>query len=334
MKDLIAGFAELSIQPAAPEIEGMDPPPCPIANLPEELLVHILQDVAVLDVGDFVRLAQVCKRFAWLAATEERIWRRVCLGTEFGFGGMHYHWQRDVSWGPLGDALLLDDSPDAAARRHEAEALAATNTALRSAYASSWLRMFRQRPRVRFNGCYISTVNYIRSGQANANQITWNSPVHIVTYYRYLRLFRDGTAVSLLTTDEPAAVVHHLNREALALHRDGSGAHLPSAVVRGALWGRWRLSSAQDDGPPGGGADPKEAEGDLFIETEGVGPKYMYSMELSLASVGRGGAARNNKLLWKGFYSYNKLTDDWSEFGLKHYKPFFFSRVKSYGMGE
>ncbi|KAK3362656.1 hypothetical protein B0T25DRAFT_490736 [Lasiosphaeria hispida] len=344
MKELIASFAELAIMPAQPEVKGMSEPPCPIAALPEELLVHILRDVAVLDVADFVRLSQVCKRFAYLVATEDRIWRRVCLGFEFGFASMHYHWQRHVSWEPLTEEDLLreaseliekegDDAPlplslEERAQRHTEEGVASTLTFYRSLYSSSWQHMFRLRPRIRFNGCYISTVNYMRSGQANTNQITWNSPVHIVTYYRYLRFFRDGGAISLLTTAEPADVVHHMTREAIALHSRGVAPHLPSIVMQSALRGRWRLAHAGDNPH----ASVSEVEGDVVVETEGVS-KYIYRLDLALRSAGKGsGATRNNKLIWRGFYSYNRLTDDWAEFALKNDKPFFFSRVKSYGV--
>ncbi|KAJ8119446.1 hypothetical protein ONZ43_g3602 [Nemania bipapillata] len=78
-----------------------------------------------------------------------------------------------------------------------------------------------------------------------------------------------------------------------------------------------------------------ESEGDLYVETEGaVGAKYMYRLDLSLRSAGRSASSRNNKLVWRGFWSYNRLTDDWAQFTLKNDKPFFFSRVKSYGVGE
>ncbi len=78
----------------------------------------------------------------------------------------------------------------------------------------------------------------------------------------------------------------------------------------------------------------EEEEGNLLIETEGVDPdKYIFKMELALKSAGRAGGTRNNKLNWKGFWSYNKLTDDWAEFGLRNDKAFFWSRVRSYGMG-
>lgn len=346
VQDLIAGFAGLSIEPAGPPIEGMSAPPCPIAALPDEILVHIMRDVATLDVGDFVRLGQVCRRLAYLVATEDQIWRRVCLGNEFGFGGMHYHWQKQVTWGPLTaedlvreaeeSDTLADDSDDGKttappltlkqrAERHAEESKANTLTFHESLY-STWQRMFRLRPRIRFGGIYISTVNYIRAGMHNSNSIAWGGPVHIVTYYRYLRFFRDGTALSLLTTAEPADVVHHVTREAVALHAGGAAPHLPSVVVQSALRGRWRLAHAGDNPH----ASLSEVEGDVIVETEGVS-KYIYRLDLALRSAGKSGT-KNNKLIWRGFYSYNRLTDDWAEFALKNDKPFFFSRVKSYGV--
>lgn len=296
--------------------------------------MHILTDVAVADVGDFARLSLVCKHFAYLVATEQRIWKRVCLGTEFGFTAMPRHWQKTVEWGDLEaqeeadeDGLLV--SMRELEERRRADALALTASLLDSGVYASWKHMFRTRPRIRFNGCYISTVNYIRTGQAT-NQAVWGgNPVLIVTYYRYLRFFRDGTAISLLTTTSPAEVVHHLTPELLRLHREAPNAHLPSAMMHQALKGRWRQSSALDHPDT---ADPREQESGLYVETEGVGPKYMYRMDLSLRSAGKG--TRNNKIVWRSFCSHNKLTGDWAEFQLKNDKPFFFSRVKSYGVGE
>ncbi|KAK3330105.1 hypothetical protein B0H66DRAFT_45964 [Apodospora peruviana] len=349
MKELIASFSNMSIEPAPPEMEGTPQPPCPMAELPDEILVHILRDVAVLDVGDFMCLAQVCKRLAYLVATEDGIWRRICLGTEYGFAGMHYHWQLGVSWEPLTAEDLIreagekeDDNSDyydslpltleQRADKHAEESATNTLTLYRTLYSSSWQRMFRVRPRIRFNGCYIATVNYIRPGQAATSQYTWANPVHIVTYYRYLRFFRDGSVLSLLTTAEPADVVHHLTREKAALHAGGAQPHLPSIAMQSALKGRWRLEGLGDNPE----ATISEVEGNLVVETEGVS-SYIYRLDLSLRSAGsrNGPGARNNKLVWRGFYSFNRLTGDWAEFTLKHGKPFFFSRVKSYGvMGQ
>ena len=327
IKDLIAGFSGLKIEAAPPAIEGTPAPRCLISELPEEILMHVLTDLAVQDIASFVRLARVCKRMAFLVSTEEQIWKRVCQGTESGFGAIHYQWQQEVLGGPLKDQTLDSEDSDEEVPLPVLSKNAITEALLHDAYFSSWHQMYKLRPRIRFNGCYISTVNYMRAGQASPSQITWNSPVHIVTYFRYLRFFRDGTAISLLTTTEPAEVVHHLTKELLDTHRGGGSAYLPSIVMKNALRGRWRLSSVADHPE----ASLKDAEGEVFVETEGANERYMYRMKFSLRSTGK--TARNNKLAWQGFWNYNMLTDDTGEFSLRNGKAFVFSRVKSYGMG-
>lgn len=339
--ELIASFSSTSIPPAESPTDASPPPLCPISKVPPELLINILLQTAILDVASFAYLSLVCKRLAYLVATEDRIWERVCLGPEVGFSGMHYEWTRTLSGDPLpisvGDldanlsadlfSLILDPPPTKP-----------QPFALSDRYPS-YKRMLQIRPRLRFNGCYISTVNYIRPGGNTASQSTWNTPVHIVTYYRYLRFFRDGTCASLLTTTEPSDVVHHLTKANMHTRHAGG---LPSSVMNNCLRGRWKLSGDPYDEkfPPSLDSEEKEEEGTLHIETEGAdavhpNPKYIYKMILALKSAGQGpGATRNNKLAWTGYWSYNKLTDDWAEFGLKNDKAFFWSRVKSYGGGE
>lgn len=276
-------------------------------------------------------VAVVCKRLAYLVGTEQRIWKPVALSPLYGFPAMHYRFGLGPDW----DEFNGLDMPDPN-EIHPGDPLA--SAALIPSVYTSWSDMFRRRPRIRFNGCYISTVNYIRPGHHAAAPAAWagSGPVHIVTYYRYLRFFRDGSAISLLTTVHPADVVHQLTADQLRLHRDSSsgrhhgldhGGHSP---MRLALRGRWHLApdhdlQRQDD-------DDDDDAGSLVVETEGVGPKYVYRMHLLLRRAGR--AACNNKLVWRTFHSYNKLTDDWAEFGLKNDKPFVFSRVRSYGMGQ
>ena len=372
LADLVSSFANLSIPAAKPVIEGDRPPPSPISTIPSEVLHEILLAVGILDPATFVRLAQVCKALAHLILSNEtyRTWRRICLGPEFGFNSQHYKFACTVSGelphyldtNPmLSDSLPIIPSP--------------YTTTLLNTHYTSWANMFHLRPRIRFHGVYISTVNYARPGGASPTAVSWNSaPILIVTYYRYLRFYRDGSLLSLLTTSEPGEVVHNL-------HKPEPGAHFTGAV-KDTLRGRWRLSgpeasqkapvppnsvahaselepssrqadpsqlpnhseqepqAAQQEGPEGE-EEEEEEEGELHIETEGVAPKYMYVGHLSLrhASSGRhnssngGGKTRNNKLTWRGYWSYNKLTDDWAEFGLRNDRAFFWSRVRSYGNG-
>jgi F-box protein 9 len=347
LKQLVDSFASLTIEAAPPPTDASPQQPSPLAELPEEILTQILQDLAIRDVAAFARMAQVCKRLAYLVLNEESIWKRVALGSEVGFGAMHYDYACDIAGFSLeandSIARYLDfdddaepDAPNPSDNADQEEAPPAltftslTQDLLRSTYASSYRQMFRSRPRIRFNGCYISTVNYTRPGAASSNTLTWGAPVHMVTYFRYLRFFRDGSAISLLTTTEPGDVVHHLTKENMHSHH-GVGSTLPSAVMRDALRGRWRLSSPISSAFLTSSSTPEdvEAEGDIFVKTEGVVPKYTYKMQLGISHAGK--SARNNKLAWKGFWSYNRLTDDWGEFGLKNDRAFYWSRVRSFG---
>ncbi|KAF2766331.1 hypothetical protein EJ03DRAFT_278361 [Teratosphaeria nubilosa] len=338
LKQLVDEFAGMRIEAPPPPTDASPQERSLLGELPEEILSHILMEVAINDVATFARLAQVCKRLAHLVLTEEAIWRRVAVGSEFGFKAMLYDFACEIDGDPLdaGDSIAryLDDTSDSWPSEDDLPLLPApretsfsalSNHLLHSTYASSYRQMFRSRPRIRFNGCYISTVNYTRPGGNNTNTLTWGAPVHVVTYFRYLRFFPDGTAISLLTTTEPADVVHHLTKA--NLHNHHTSTALPSSVMRDALRGRWRLT-----GPLSAHSkalEEAEVEGDLIVETEGVVPKYTYQMHLALSRAGK--STRNNKLAWKWYGCYNRLTDDWGEFGLKNDQAFYYSRVKSYG---
>ncbi|KAF2470430.1 uncharacterized protein BDR25DRAFT_334465 [Lindgomyces ingoldianus] len=343
LQTLINEFSNLSIQGEAAPTDLSPPPPCPISTIPEEMLVEILIQLAIQDVSSFVRLASVCKRLAYLVTTEERVWKRICLGQEFGFGAMHYTFACQIDGKPLGDdgegGYILgsnpipDSDPEEVPEQCPTPDLASLTTLLVPTLYPTFRTLFRLRPRIRFNGCYISTVNYTRPGASSVTSISWNSPIHIVTYYRYLRFLRDGTCISLLTTAEPADVVPWLHLE--YVHKNHG--NLPSAPMKDALLGRWRISGPAAPSPsaPGGGeaagGEEAEKEGTLHIETAGVAPKYLYKMVLGIGTAGRG--AKNNKLVWQGYWSYNRLTDDWAEFGLKNDRAYYWSRVRSYGLG-
>lgn len=94
----------------------------------------------------------------------------------------------------------------------------------------SWREMFIHRPRLCFEGCYISKTTYIRHGE-NSFQDQFYKPWHLVEYFRYLRFvpgetalgwgsrswcllilfiirfFPDGRVLSLTTAEEPVSSV-------------------------------------------------------------------------------------------------------------------------------
>ncbi|EXJ72660.1 uncharacterized protein A1O5_03806 [Cladophialophora psammophila CBS 110553] len=383
---LIDSFAHSQIQGAPPMIEGDRPPPCGIKKLPAEVLLELLQHIAIRDPAIYVRLSLVCKKLAYHVMTDNAVWKRVALGPEFGLTSQRYDFNTDLQGREIIFRALDEDLVDEDSSSH------LLVTELPFPKDTIWQDIFHNYPRIRFTGVYISTVNYTRPGGASVSASTWINPVHIVTYYRYLRFFRDGTCISLLTTNEPIEVVHHLTPENLNFVRSGrkeaahplnftssapallkesgpsaatpggSGAGTntntaappPSArdVMKHALRGRWRLCHPSLDSPAtaestkpshsqaasqSASPTPTMSPGDLHIETEGAGPRYMYTMHLSLRSAGSARSrhtTKNNKLVWKGFWSYNVLTNDWAEFHLRNDKPFYFSRVKGYGLGH
>ena len=109
----------------------------------------------------------------------------------------------------------------------------------------------------------------------------------------------------------------------------------PIRTVLCSIHIRWNVFKHDIPPPNPNSSNPSkfqhEEEGTLHVETAGATPKYTYKMFLQLGSAGRG--ARNNKLVWQGYWSYDRLTDDWAEFGMKNYRAFYWSRVKSYGTG-
>ena len=254
IRELIQSFATLPISRAEPPMEGEPQPPCPISELPEEILLHILTDLALSDFQSFIKIAQVCKRFAYLVATEDAIWKRICVGPELGYGGMVYEWKCNVDGSPLEldvaeelAALSLATPPriptpsNAPPTNTTTTTVATTTTTITTTTPAgavattiavptllpppfptptlippytTYKQMWRTRPRIRFNGIYISTCNYIRAG-AVAPSRTWGAAVHVVTYYRYLRFFRDGRCLSLCTTHEPGEIVRQLTSDLL-----------------------------------------------------------------------------------------------------------------------
>ncbi|XP_058799475.1 F-box only protein 9 [Phymastichus coffea] len=73
----------------------------------------------------------------------------------------------------------------------------------------SWREMYMQRPRLRYNGCYISKTTYIRHGE-NSFQDQFYKPWHLVEYFRYLRFFPEGKVLMLTSTDDAQYCVSSL----------------------------------------------------------------------------------------------------------------------------
>jgi len=81
-------------------------------------------------------------------------------------------------------------------------------------YFPTWREMFLSKPRVHFNGCYISKMSYIRAGEKGFQDNDAYKPWHVVEYYRFLRFFPGGQAVMVTSADDEAIVSKQLSTKA------------------------------------------------------------------------------------------------------------------------
>ncbi|KAJ1982594.1 hypothetical protein H4R35_000220 [Dimargaris xerosporica] len=291
--------------------------PFHIGTLPEEVLILILRHLLVVDMASIGTAAQVCKHLRRLTL-DPSVWRWAC---EFVFSAPALRdtdpacspeaservWQdlqvdlelptTEADWPAAGgrmSAVATESALDWLGR------LEATHLSRRLVHQAShsyrydWRRMFIEKPRIRWDGVYISTCYYMRSGRT---ENTWYQPVHLVTYYRYMRFYRDGRCVKLLTTDSPRDVVRFLQWK---------------GRLKGLMHGRYRMTGTRLQA----------------ILTDAQRPHLTFHAQLTAKSPARG---RHNKLSWVRYYSVDVTRDgDRVDYSLEHFKPYYFSRVRAF----
>lgn len=188
----------------------------------------------------------------------------------------------------------------------------------------TWRQMFLERPRVRFDGVYISRTTYIRQGEQSLDGFyrAW----HQVEYYRYMRFFPDGQIIMLTTPEEPQTIVPRLRTK--------------NSRTDAMLLGHYRLSQDTDNQTKVFAVITNKKE-----EKSAEYQKYRYfrrapvqetdrsfHVGLQLCSSGR---YRFNKLVWihhSCHISYKSTGETVvTAFDIdKMYTSLFFARVKSF----
>ncbi|XP_072247198.1 F-box only protein 9 [Leuresthes tenuis] len=188
----------------------------------------------------------------------------------------------------------------------------------------SWREMFLQRPRVRFDGVYISKTSYIRQGEESLDGFyrAW----HHVEYYRYLRFFPDGHVIMLTTPEDPLSVIPRLRTW--------------NTRLDSVLLGHFRLSQETDNQTKVFAVvcKKKEEKATEFQRNRfcrrNPAPEAEHSFHVGLHLSPRGRQSFS-KLVWihHSCHITYKLSGETviTTFDLdRMYTPFFFARVKSY----
>ncbi|CCG84505.1 protein of unknown function [Taphrina deformans PYCC 5710] len=273
LKEMTKMMAALRMPVEIEVPEGADSAHKGISSLPEEILHQILTYALVADAAScFTPLSMTCQKF-FILLHDQSMWKELCYNT----------YQDQIYTGegvPLGSESAYVDYVN----KLNEESL--------GSYKLNWKRMFIEKPRIRYNGIYISTCHYTRPG-VREESLDWTSPIHLVTYFRFLRFFPNGECLSLLTPTEPREVVHNI---------------MPGTKLKGVQKGRWSMTRA----------------GQVSIEANGPS-NYLFFMELQIRSSSRG---RQNKLAWTKFFGVHPLSAEVTHF--KNDRSHYFHRVRSY----
>uniref|UniRef100_A0A8C5MK97 F-box only protein n=1 Tax=Leptobrachium leishanense TaxID=445787 RepID=A0A8C5MK97_9ANUR len=189
---------------------------------------------------------------------------------------------------------------------------------------STWRQMFLERPRVRFDGVYISKTTYIRQGEQSLDGFyrAW----HQVEYYRYMRFFPDGHVMMLTTPEEPQTIVPRLRTK--------------NTRIESVLLGHYRLSQETDNQTKVFAVitskkeeKPSEFQRYRYFRRSPVQETdHSFHMGLQICSSGR---HKFNRLVWihhSCHITYRSTGETAvTAFDIdKMYTPLYFARVKSY----
>lgn len=293
-----------------------------IMTLPSEIISrNILCHLAAIDFVSVERFSRVCKLF-YLYSRENQIWWQAIIS----------HWQRKTTF-PIPRPQLPQSSETVLTLR----------------------KQFLEMPRIRCDGVYISHCRYWREGGRVSFSAT--SSVNVVSYYRYLRFYPDGTVIGLLTSLVPEKIVYRFRKP-------GSGptasdlqdviaevnAEVPLenphdmasiAKLSRLTVGKYNLLSEETEVKPmkhivsvtsSVHEFPKPAS--QYIRRAGKSAqapaiKYVYYTKMWLESIKLGSW---NKLKWHEYYSVNPLAereeDRRTDFDTDKFRSYIFSRVQ------
>ncbi|AQZ13477.1 HRT3 (YLR097C) [Zygosaccharomyces parabailii] len=245
--------------------------PCWLLNiLPNDILARIVHFVVLQSGESWLQLSLTCSTFNHLCFHETDPYRT--------FAHLIYpkqcYDQTSLSLNGVSNLQVLEDN----------------------LWGNNYPQMLKKRPYVKFEGLYISVVNYLRYGANENGSRSWINPIHMITYYRYFRFYPDGRCLRLLTTDEPSLVVSHFSID---------------TPPKNSELCHWSL-----------GFD--HGFGHLTITRSSS--KYRFVEELQIKDQG---FRIHQRLKWLSSIIVDK-EGEVTECSMKKEKPFFFSRVRSY----
>lgn len=309
-----------------PEDEKQPEGPCYLLEAPSEIIIDILEHLAIENTQDFVHFAASCRRIHDLAQTD-RIWQQLSM--------LSYP-EQVVSeeyrqWILCGDQDEEESEANELSRHLAMVSLSDPEQHIcDTLYDSSWRYMYLTRPRLRYDGVYIAKCSYIRPGLASNMTEAWNTPMILVEYYRYLRFFPGGKCFVMQKTTPPEEVVYSFGQDVPKTRRTRRQGNPEDT----GAWATFKLTPDSETGASNHSA---------VVLVEIPGPNIVkYRLKLGSPAVRKADfnngvglercGAQWRKLKWQRL-SCTRLVDDDDDaleeltLSTKNEKSFFFSRV-------
>ena len=283
-------------------------PISPLMNMLAFIWEQILEILLVTSPQSWFNFSITCRHNAFLGFGNKAMWRKLCF---LVYSKQVY--QENVEYL---ENLTLEDR----LKVQDCDLPIPNNQHLVvPQYNNSWKYMLRHRPFIKYDGCYISVVNYYLEGGKGEFSSSWSNPVRTITYSRYLRSYPHGTCVKVLSVEDPKNIVPYLLKHT-ELGLIPSTAESVTKDSQKIYTGKWTISSS----------------GEITIEiANGSVPYYRFFYQLQIKPLG--GIYRHNKLAWVNYYAVRKRMSDNDDregeitnFSLKKEKAFKFLRVRSY----
>lgn len=262
--------------------------PSPLVHLPKDIWLYILEVLVITLPESWFKMSITCKKFAYIGFGSSSIWRLLCQ--------LVYPKQRYEENEGRFEPAIPDDQLQ-----------------MVSQY-TGWKHMLSKRPFVKFQGCYISVINYYSEGARGESSLSWTNPVRTITYYRYLRFYPDGTVLKVLTILPPDQVVAHLQIDNPLIPHDEKHNKESHRIYRG----KWTINS----------------DGEIHIRIDQGSVDYLiFHYYFTVKSLG---INKHAKLTWNQYYAQRKEIEnddrsgEISEYSIRNEKPFKFLRVRSY----
>ncbi|KAK0404978.1 hypothetical protein QR680_017735 [Steinernema hermaphroditum] len=200
----------------------------------------------------------------------------------------------------------------------------------------SWRDMYLQVPHLQFFGVYVAKTTYLRHGESSF-QDKFYRPWHMVTYYRILRFFANGSVLMLTSPEHPSTLVGHLRNR-----RDAKG-------CEGILFGRYWNNGSSISMKLTQVVNRKKARQHQVLNSKRlkgvVAPHELVEKNFFLELKFSERRSHSNKahgiLLWSKYEYSHVLVDGSLSKGDFHvigdtqsYPPFYLSRVKSFALPD